>query len=78
MGQRDRDPGNTGGEYQTFLSGMHTAFVVCAGVLILRLVSLWMFITEQRYPNVATAPEPNRTARRAERALGRESNQGEK
>src|SRR5205085_10131236 len=54
------------GEHQTFLSGMHTAFVVCAGVLILGLVSAWVFVLEQRRPKVATAPKPSRTARRAE------------
>jgi DHA2 family methylenomycin A resistance protein-like MFS transporter len=64
------------GEHQAFLSGMHTAFVVCAGVLILGLVSAWVFMSEQRHPNVDIAPEPGRTARPAEMALeGREKSE---
>ena len=66
------------GNQQTFLWGMHTAFVVCAGVLIFGLVSAWMFMSEQRHPKVDIAPEPSRTARRAEIALGGERNQDEK
>jgi len=48
------------GEHQTFLWGMHTAFVVCAGVLILGLVSAWMFMSEQKHPKIDTVPEPGR------------------
>ena len=34
------------GNQQTFLWGMHTAFVICGGVLILGLVSAWVFMSE--------------------------------
>src|SRR5437763_9334716 len=42
------------GNQQTFLWGMHTAFVVCGGVLILGLVSAWVFMSEhdRRHPKV--------------------------
>ena len=49
------------GEHQTFLSGMHTAFVVCAGVLILGLVSAWIFMSEHGHPKVAIVEETRQT-----------------
>src|SRR5436190_16868861 len=52
------------GNQQTFLWGMHTAFVVCGGVLILGLVSAWVFMSEhdRRQPTCGNSP---RDAQRA-------------
>jgi DHA2 family methylenomycin A resistance protein-like MFS transporter len=61
------------GNLQTFLWGMHTAFVVCGGVLILGLVSAWVFMPEhaRRHPKIDSVEKPRRTTRPAETALGR-------
>src|SRR5437867_965652 len=60
------------GNQQTFLWGMHTAFVICGGVLILGLVSAWVFMSEhgRRHPKVDSVEKPRRTTRPAETALG--------
>jgi sugar phosphate permease len=34
------------GNQQTFLSGMHLAFVIAGGVLLLGLVAAWVFMSE--------------------------------
>ena len=66
------------GNQQTFLWGMHTAFVVCAGVLILGLVSAWVFMSEhdRRHPKVDSVEKPRRTTRPAETGLGRREKSG--
>ncbi|TME60475.1 MAG: MFS transporter [Chloroflexi bacterium] len=66
------------GNQQTFLWGMHTAFVVCGGVLILGLVSAWVFMSEhdRRHPKVDSVEKPRRTTRPAETALGRREKSG--
>ncbi len=45
------------GNQQTFLSGMHLAFVIAGGVLVLGLVSAWVFTSEhdRRHPKVETS-----------------------
>lgn len=66
------------GNQQTFLWGMHTAFVVCGGVLILGLVSAWVFMSkhDKRHPKVDSVEKPRRTTRPAETALGRREKSG--
>src|SRR2546421_8730204 len=66
------------GNQQTFLWGMHTAFVVCGGVLILGLVSAWVFMSEhdRRHPKVDSVEKHRRTTRPAETALGRREKSG--
>jgi hypothetical protein len=66
------------GNQMTFLWGMHTAFVVCAGVLILGLVSAWVFMSEhdRRHPRVDSVEKPRRTTRPAKTALGRREKSG--
>jgi len=61
------------GNQQTFLWGMHLAFVVCGGGLILGLVSAWVFMSEHArcHPKVDSVEKPRRTTRPAEAALGR-------
>src|SRR3989440_3571191 len=61
------------GNQQTFLSGMHLAFVIAGGVLVLGLVSAWVFMSDhdRRHPKVDTVGKPRRTTRPAEIALGR-------
>jgi DHA2 family methylenomycin A resistance protein-like MFS transporter len=46
------------GNQQTFLSGMHLAFVIAGGVLVLGLVAAWVFVSEQRHPKVDSVEEP--------------------
>src|SRR5438477_592553 len=48
------------GNQQTFLWGMHLAFVICGGVLVLGLVSAWVFVSEpdRRHPKVDTVGKP--------------------
>src|SRR5205807_792443 len=36
------------GNQQTFLSGMHLAFVIAGGVLVLGLVAAWVFVRTRR------------------------------
>ncbi len=61
------------GNQQTFLSGMHLAFVIAGGVLALGLVAAWVFVSEhdRRHPKVDTIGKPSRTTRLAKGALGR-------
>src|SRR5436305_2511102 len=61
------------GNQQTFLSGMHLAFVIAGGVLVLGLVSAWVFMSDhdRRHPKVDTVGKPRRTTRPAKGALGR-------
>src|SRR5947208_8704727 len=61
------------GNQQTFLSGMHLAFVIAGGVLVLGLVSVWVFMSEhyKGHPKVDTIEKPRSTTRPAEIALGR-------
>ena len=61
------------GNQQTFLPGMHIAFVIAGGVLVLGLISAWVFTSEHdgRYPKVDAVEKPGRTTRPAKVALGR-------
>jgi hypothetical protein len=43
-GHRGSDPGNAGGHRQSFVSGMHLAFVIAAGVLVLALGAAWVIV----------------------------------
>src|SRR3989440_2399440 len=55
------------GNQQMFLSGMHLAFVIAGGVLVLGLVSAWVFMSDhdRRHPKVDTVGKPRRTTRPA-------------
>jgi hypothetical protein len=52
---------------------MHIAFVIAGGVLVLGLVSAWVFVSEhdRRHPKADTVEKPGRTTKLAEIALGR-------
>ena len=66
------------GNQQTFLSGMHLAFVIAGGVLVLGLVAALVFTSEhdRRHPKVDSVGKPRRTTRPAETALGRREKSG--
>lgn len=57
------------GNPQTFLPGMHLAFVIAGGALVLGLVAALAFIAEpaRYHPNVGLAEQPQRVTRPAER-----------
>jgi len=48
------------GNQQTFLSGMHLAFVIAGGVLVLGLISAWVFMSEhdRRHPKLIPLRNP--------------------
>jgi DHA2 family methylenomycin A resistance protein-like MFS transporter len=58
------------GNQQTFLSGMHLAFGIAGGVLVLGLVSAWVFISEhmRRHSTIDPVEQPQRITRPAERS----------
>jgi DHA2 family methylenomycin A resistance protein-like MFS transporter len=60
------------GNQQTFLPGMHLAFVITGVLLLLALGAALVFVSTRRETSqVETAPKSRRTTRPAEMALGR-------
>ncbi|MBO0783026.1 MAG: MFS transporter, partial [Ktedonobacteraceae bacterium] len=57
---------------QSFVSGMHLAFVIAGGVLLLALVAAWIFVSERdrKRFNVDTVENSQRTTKPAEIAVG--------
>jgi DHA2 family methylenomycin A resistance protein-like MFS transporter len=60
------------GNQQTFLPGMHLAFVITGVLLLLALGVAWVFVSTRRETSqVETAPKSRKAIRPAEMALGR-------
>lgn len=60
------------GNQQTFISGMHSAFVITGGALVLALLSAWIFVAgrDRRHLKFGIVDETERTARPEEVAVG--------
>jgi DHA2 family methylenomycin A resistance protein-like MFS transporter len=61
------------GNPQTFLSGMHLAFVIAGGMLMLGLIAAWVFVSEhsRQLSHVERIEHPCKITNRAEGAVGR-------